>query len=222
MRFLPILLLPITLFAQDPSKVNDAFFKTKLAHPILDEVPHDAVIHVKYKKLDRKEMLYRLCSSVNRGYKVQGYPAFFSTMLYFEGYDISHLNSPGDAYSDELKHVIKELWEKKYSKCNCEQFKDEMTPIDAIAIYNGKAEWVDDLYNPELINSNPNLVRSIDYRVDFNGTLVDYLDRLAVSDNTKIKSNQKFKESVEAWSTKLKSYGMKNISNMTAQEIKGK
>ncbi|MEQ8712720.1 MAG: hypothetical protein RIC80_06870 [Cyclobacteriaceae bacterium] len=127
---------------------------------------------------------------------------------------------PDFATPEAAKKWFAEIWETKYSKCYCDPGPGLRTTLDAVALYYEKDDWVFAIYNPNgPYKANINKIKYISWRLDKQGTLLDYVVFIKNGDLYKVLDSSDYVISLSSFEKKLKEYGAKSMADMTDEEI---
>ena len=142
-------------------------------------------------------------------------PALFDFMLIIEGHE------PADLSLSQMKDLIRQYWDTKYSKCYCDNSNAIRGTLEFGAFYAGRKRWVFSLYNPNVIGANVNRIVWLDHRINLKGTILDYLINLSADDSNdyNINDDGSFRDLIKGYASTLKRFGAKRISDMTPEEI---
>ncbi|MEQ8424083.1 MAG: hypothetical protein RIA63_05185 [Cyclobacteriaceae bacterium] len=151
----------------------------------------------------------------NDGTDVNGVPSMFDFWILLEDLD------PSEMTWAEMKPILKELWDTKYSKCHCNDQNAITGSLDYVASYARKERWVKLLYNPQSIGANVNRITWLDHRINYKGTLIDNLINLSSQESTdyNINDNEVFRQDIIGMTNILREYGAKHMAEMTPEEI---
>ncbi|MEQ8712721.1 MAG: hypothetical protein RIC80_06875 [Cyclobacteriaceae bacterium] len=163
---------------------------------------------------DRERLILCNLASGNGGnFKDWGLPPIMEMIFLIE-----NRMFPDFATPEAAKKWFAEIWETKYSKCYCDLGPGLRTTLDAVALYYEKDDWVFAIYNSNgPYKANINQIRYISWRLDKKGTLLDYVQFIKNGNLFKVRTDSDYVISLSSFEKKLKEYGAKNMSDMTAE-----
>ncbi|SNS81448.1 hypothetical protein SAMN05421640_1348 [Ekhidna lutea] len=196
MKYLIILLLPISLIAQD-----------------IDP-------NAKVKEMGLSEnQISTLCQAAIGKIPKRTDWGIYTIMEYMYGYE-------GKPYPDfpskkEAHEWLAEIWDEKYACVYCKITSSITGSLDMMALYHEKQNWVYALYDPEGVFKAPiNKIRIINDYLEIKGTLLDYLYYVTEEKPTReVEGNPAFKNSLDGMKARLIEHGAKRMKDMTPKEI---
>ena len=114
-----------------------------------------------------------------------------------------------------------EIWNKKYSKCYCQDSILIGGSLDMISVLYEKDNWVWKLY-ADVNNTGAliNRIRYLSYDIKEKGTLLDYIYYIRDEDPIhQVETDSSFADHLEKRKEKVRKYGCKRMSEMTPEEI---